>query len=63
MMDYDDMYRERPSVESIINTINYILSNKRNRHVVGGIMLSVSFLFGGLALTAMTAGEEEEKNG
>ena len=33
---------------------------KRKRHIMGGILLSVSFLFGGLAITVMTIRNEEE---
>jgi hypothetical protein len=31
-----------------------MLDTKRKRHVIGGILLSAAFLFGGLAVTAMT---------
>ena len=46
-------------LEHIVSTLNYLLENKRKRHIVGGIMLSVSLLFGGLALTVMTIKNEE----
>ena len=46
-------------LEHAISTLNYLLENKRKRHIVGGIMLSVSLLFGGLALTVMTIKNEE----
>ena len=46
-------------LEHVISTLNYLLENKRKRHIVGGIMLSVSLLFGGLALTVMTIKNEE----
>lgn len=49
--------------ERLIAMLDFTLDNKRKRHIVGGILLSVSFLFGGLALTTMTLkNEEEEKN-
>ncbi len=51
-------------VEDVINnvliSIDDILDTKRKRHIVGGILLSLSLLFGGLALTIMTI--KEEKN-
>ena len=31
-----------------------MLDTKRKRHIAGGIMLSASLLFGGLALTVVT---------
>lgn len=49
-------------LESIINIIDYALDSKRKRHIVGGILLSVSFLFAGLALTAMTMNSEEDED-
>lgn len=45
--------------ESIISTLDYVLDTKRKRHITGGILLSVSMLFGGLALTVMTIKKEE----
>lgn len=41
------------------------LSSKKKRHIAGGILLSVSMLFGGLAFTVMTLkhdGEEEKES-
>lgn len=46
--------------ESIIAMLDFTLDSRRKRHIVGGILLSVSFLFGGLALTAMTLRTEEK---
>ena len=40
--------------EEMIVALDYILNSEKKKHIVGGILLSVSFLFGGLALTAMT---------
>lgn len=45
--------------EKIILSIDSILDTRRKRHITGGILLSVSFLMGGLALTAMTIKNEE----
>lgn len=36
------------------------LDTKKKRHIVGGVLLSVSLLFGGLALTIMTIQAEED---
>lgn len=49
--------------EGLISMLDYTLDTKRKRHIVGGILMSVSLLFGGLALTAMTiknGGEDDE---
>lgn len=40
--------------------LDYVLDTNRKRHIAGGILLSVSLLFGGLALTVMTIKAEEE---
>lgn len=41
-------------LENIIFILDQVLDTKRKRHITGGILLSVSMLFGGLALTVMT---------
>lgn len=45
--------------EAIISMLDFTLDSGRKRHIVGGILLSVSLLFGGLAITAMTLKTEE----
>lgn len=46
-------------IEAIVAMLDFTMDTKRKRHIVGGILLSVSMLFGGLALTAMTLSEKE----
>lgn len=46
--------------EIFISALDYALNTKRKRHIAGGILLSVSMLFGGLAITIMTLGMEEK---
>ena len=41
--------------EGFVTTLDYILNTKRKRHITGGILLSISALFGGLAVTIITA--------
>lgn len=48
-------------VESIMHTLDFLLGTKRKRHIAGGILVSVSLLFGGLALTVMSL-KMEDKN-
>jgi len=48
---------------NLVSMLDYVLDSKRKRHITGGILLSVSLLFGGLALTVITAtttDDEEE---
>jgi hypothetical protein len=49
------MYR----LEEIVSVLDHALNTKAKRHIVGGILMSVSFLFGGLALTIMTLKMED----
>jgi hypothetical protein len=48
-------------LENVVTALDYVLGAKRKRHIIGGILLSVSMLFGGLALTVMTIKSEESK--
>ena len=38
----------------IITAIDSALDSKKKRHIAGGILMSVSLLFGGLAFTVVT---------
>lgn len=52
-------------LERILSMLEYALGNRKKRHIAGGILLSVSMLFGGLAFTVMTLkhnGEEEKES-
>lgn len=49
-------------LEGIVAILDYTLDTKRKRHIVGGILLSISMLFGGFAFTVMTIGNEEEEH-
>ena len=46
-------------LDSIISVIDYTLNTKRKRHIVGGVLISVSLLFSGLAFTVLTIKSEE----
>lgn len=46
----------------IISVLDYALNTRTKRHIAGGILMSVSFLFGGLALTIITLKTEEKEN-
>ncbi|MBQ3692269.1 MAG: histidine kinase [Clostridia bacterium] len=50
--------------ENIISALDVILDSERKRHITGGILLSASALFSGLAITVMTIkndGDSENK--
>lgn len=46
-------------VKKFITTLEHLVSTKKKRHIVGGILLSTSVFLGGLALTVMSAKNEE----
>lgn len=48
-------------LEGVIATLDYLLSTKRKRHIMGGILMSASLLFAGLAFTVITLKPEEEQ--
>lgn len=45
--------------ETFIYMIDNILDTKRKRHITGGLLISASMLFCGLAFTVMTIKEDE----
>lgn len=44
--------------EIFVCSVDEILNTKRKRHITGGILISISLLFGGLAFTVMTIKNE-----
>ena len=49
------------NLENLLSVLDMMLNTKRKRHISGGILLSVSMLFGGLAITVMTLKSEENE--
>lgn len=47
-------------LEGILSMLDYSLNTRRKRHLAGGILMSISLLFGGIAITIMTTKTEEE---
>jgi hypothetical protein len=50
-------------LEGILSMLDYSLNTRRKRHITGGILMSISLLFGGLAITIMTIKTEEDERG
>lgn len=50
------------ALENFLAMLDTTLNTKRKRHLTGGILLSISMLFGGLAMTVMTIRNEEKDN-
>ena len=49
-------------IRGFVNTIEHILNTEKKRHIVGGILMSASIFFGGLALTVMSTKIEENND-
>lgn len=52
------MYR----LEELVSMLDHALNTKTKRHIAGGVLMSISLLFGGLAITIMTIKSEGENN-
>lgn len=47
-------------IEEILSVLDFTLNTKEKRHIVGGVLVSISLLFGGLAVTIITLKTEDE---
>ena len=45
-----------------VSMIDHALNTRTKRHIAGGMLMSISLLFGGLAITIMTLRTEENNN-
>jgi hypothetical protein len=45
-------------LETFLEWVDEALDTKKKRHIAGGILLSVSLFFGGLAVTIITIDKE-----
>lgn len=50
-------------IEDFLSILDYTLNTKKTKHIVGGILMSVSLLFGGLAVTVISLKMEDEDDG
>ena len=50
-------------LDYIVGRLERTLGTKNKRHIMGGALISVSLLFGGLALTVMTLKTDIEEDG
>ena len=48
-------------LEEIISMLDHALNTKRKRHIAGGVLMSISLLCGGLAISIMTSKNENEE--
>lgn len=47
-------------IAHVIYSFDEMLDTRRKRHIMGGVLISISALFAGLAATVMTINKEEE---
>ena len=47
-------------LEILVELLEETLDTKKKRHIVGGILLSVSLFFGSLAITIVTIKDKED---
>lgn len=50
-------------LEGFLPMLDYALNTRKKRHIAGGILMSVSLLFGGLAVTVITIKYEDDSEG
>lgn len=49
-------------LDAVLSMLDRTLDTKKKKHLAGGVLLSVSLLFGGLAITVLTLKTEEQYN-
>ena len=49
-------------IERMLYMLQMSLSTKKKRHITGGVFLSLSLFFGGLAVTAITLKPDDKEN-
>lgn len=47
-------------LERVLAMLDHALNTKKKRHIAGGVLMSISLLFGGLAITVVTLKTEGE---
>ena len=50
-------------IEGFLSILDCTLNIKKKKHIVGGILMSISLLFGGLAVTVISLKMEDEDDG
>lgn len=48
-------------LEEILSMLEESLNTRRKRHIAGGVLMSISLLFGGLAITIITLKMEDSE--
>ena len=48
-------------LEDLISMLDHTLNTKKKRHLAGGVLMSISLLFGGLSITVLSLKSEERE--
>lgn len=48
------------NLEALLSILDYSINTKNKRHIAGGILISISLFFTGLAITTLTFDIEKE---
>ncbi len=48
-------------LDYFLSTVDDLLDTRRKRHLFGGFLMSMSFLFGGMAITVITVRDETKQ--
>ena len=46
-------------LEDLVSMLDHALNTKKKRHLAGGVLMSISLFFGGLAVTVLSLRTEE----
>jgi len=48
-------------LEDLVSMLDHALNTKKKRHLAGGVLMSISLFFGGLAVTVLSLRTEEKE--
>lgn len=48
-------------VNQTVDAIDILLDTPKKRHIVGGVLISLAFMLGGLAITTLTIKEDSDE--
>lgn len=49
-------------LEGLLSLLEYSLNTRKKKHIAGGVLMSISLLFGGLAVTIITLKMEDNED-
>lgn len=49
-------------LEDLVSMLDHALNTRKKRHLAGGVLMSISLFFGGLAVTVLSLRSEEKED-